>query len=58
MGKIFCGHNWCDKDKTLMDTGVYNSLHGKGHEFISNCEFYEEGKGIFDEISDKENYPH
>lgn len=42
-GMYFYGRNWCTKDKSLMDTGVYNSLKGKGHEFINNCQFYENG---------------
>lgn len=57
-GRFFCGHNWCDKDRSLMDTGVYNLKHGVGHEFISNCAYYEEGKGQYDEMKDKRKYPH
>jgi hypothetical protein len=57
-GRFFCGHNWCDKDKKLMDTGTYNSLHGEGHDFINNCQYYEEGNGQYDEIKDKRKYPH
>lgn len=57
-GRFFCGHNWCDKDKSLMDTGSGNFLHGAGHDFISNCKFYEEGTMTYDEIKDKSKYPH
>lgn len=41
-----------------MDTGTYNSKHGVGHDFISNCPYYEEGEGQYDEIKDKSKYPH
>jgi hypothetical protein len=57
-GRFYCGHNWCDKDKSLMDTGVGNFLRGKGHEFISNCPYYEEGDGEYNEIKNKSKYPH
>lgn len=59
-GRFFIGHNWCDKDRSLMDTGTYNSLRGKGHEFISDCPYYEEGEGIYDKIpaKEREKLPH
>lgn len=43
-----------------MDTGTYNSLRGKGHEFISDCPYYEEGEGIYDKIpaKEREKLPH
>lgn len=59
-GRFFCGRNWCGKDRNLMDTGAYNFERGVGHEFISNCEFYEEGEGRYDKIpeKEKESLPH
>ncbi len=57
-GRFFIGHNWCDLDKNLMDTGEYNLKRGKGHEFVNNCPYFEAGQGKYDEITNKEKYPH
>ncbi len=58
-GRFTVGHSWCEKDKTLMDSYDFTyGVRGNLNHYMDDCSYFEEGKGIFDEISDKENYPH
>ena len=48
-GMIRCVHSWCDKDKTLMDSWGNNKNH-----YIESCSYFEQGEGIYEEMSQKE----
>ena len=48
-GMTYCVHSWCDKDKTLMDSWGNNKNH-----YIEPCRHFEQGDGIYEEMSRKE----
>lgn len=48
-GMIYCVHSWCDKDKTLMDSWGNNKNH-----YIESCSYFEQGEGIYEEMSREE----
>lgn len=48
-GMFYCIHNWCDKDRKLMDSWENNCKH-----FGESCDFFEEGCGTYNKLTDKE----
>lgn len=55
-GRFICGHSWCDKDKSLMDSWDfdYETCHGNLTHYLKECDYFEEGTGVYEEIPEEE----
>lgn len=54
-GRFICGHSWCDRDKSLMDSYDFDeTCRGNLTHYMDECEYFEEGNGIYEEIPEEE----